>query len=199
MQPKLLRVLQEQEFERLGGIRSIRTDVRLVAATNRDLGKMVEQGQFRADLYYRLNVFPIHIPALRERREDIPILVRYFVDKFAKTMNRKIERIPDSVMDALTRYAWPGNIRELQNFVERAVILSEGSSLRPPLGELRESRSKSSAGATLKDVERKHVLQVLRETDWVLGGSNGAAARLGMPRTTLISRMRSLGIKRPVD
>ena len=199
LQPKLLRVLQEQEFERLGGIRSIRTDVRLVAATNRDLGKMVEQGQFRADLYYRLNVFPIHIPALRERREDIPILVRYFVDKFAKTMNRKIERIPDSVMDALTRYAWPGNIRELQNFVERAVILSEGSSLRPPLGELRESRSKSAAGATLKDVERKHVLQVLRETDWVLGGANGAAARLGMPRTTLISRMRSLGIKRPPD
>jgi len=199
LQPKLLRVLQEQEFERLGGIRSIRTDVRLVAATNRDLGKMVEQGQFRADLYYRLNVFPIHIPALRERREDIPILVRYFVDKFAKTMNRKIERIPDSVMDALTRYAWPGNIRELQNFVERAVILSEGSSLRPPLGELRESRSKSAAGATLKDVERKHVLQVLRETDWVLGGANGAAARLGMPRTTLISRMRSLGIKRPAD
>jgi len=199
LQPKLLRVLQEQEFERLGGIRSIRTDVRLVAATNRDLGKMVEQGQFRADLYYRLNVFPIHIPALRERREDIPILVRYFVDKFAKTMNRKIERIPDSVMDALTRYAWPGNIRELQNFVERAVILSEGSSLRPPLGELREIRSKSSAGATLKDVERKHVLQVLRETDWVLGGASGAAARLGMPRTTLISRMRSLGIKRPAD
>jgi formate hydrogenlyase transcriptional activator len=199
LQPKLLRVLQEQEFERLGGIRSIRTDVRLVAATNRDLSKMVEQGLFRADLYYRLNVFPIHIPPLRERREDIPILVRYFVDKFAKTMNRKIERVPASVMDALTRYAWPGNIRELQNFIERAVILSEGASLRPPLGELRDSKSKSSGGATLKEVEKRHVLQVLRETDWVLGGSNGAAARLGMPRTTLISRMRSLGIQRPSE
>jgi formate hydrogenlyase transcriptional activator len=199
LQPKLLRVLQEQEFERLGGTRSIRTDVRLVAATNRDLGKMVEQGQFRADLYYRLNVFPIHIPPLRERRDDIPILIRYFVDKYAKAMNRKIDRIPESVMDALTRYAWPGNIRELQNFMERAVILSEGSSLRPPLAELRETKSKSSAGATLKEVERKHVLQVLRDTDWVLGGPDGAAARLGMPRTTLIYRMRSLGVRRPSD
>ncbi|MGC2195040.1 MAG: sigma 54-interacting transcriptional regulator [Terriglobales bacterium] len=197
LQPKLLRVLQEQEFERLGGIRSIRTDVRLIAATNRDLGKMVEQGQFRADLYYRINVFPIQIPPLRERRDDIPILVRYFVDKFAKTMNRGIERIPDSVMDALTRYAWPGNIRELQNFVERAVILSEGSSLRPPLAELRETKARGAAGATLKEVEKKHVLQVLRETDWILGGPSGAAARLGMPRTTLIYRMRSLGLKRP--
>ncbi len=199
LQPKLLRVLQEQEFERLGGIRSIRTDVRLVAATNRDLSKMVEQGQFRADLYYRLNVFPIHIPPLRERRDDIPILVRYFVDKFAKALNRKIERIPESVMDALTRYAWPGNIRELQNFVERAVILSEGSSLRPPLAELREAKIRSSTATTLKEVERKHVLQVLRETEWVLGGPNGAAARLGMPRTTLISRLRNLGIQRPAN
>jgi formate hydrogenlyase transcriptional activator len=196
LQPKLLRVLQEQEFERLGGTRSIRTDVRLVAATNRDLSKMVEQGTFRADLYYRLNVFPIHIPPLRERRDDIPILARYFVDKFAKSMNRKISRVPDSVMDALTRYAWPGNIRELQNFIERAVILSEGSSLRPPLAELRESKSKSNAGATLREVERKHVLQVLRETDYVLGGPSGAAARLGIPRTTLIYRMRRLGIER---
>jgi formate hydrogenlyase transcriptional activator len=199
LQPKLLRVLQEQEFERLGGTRSIRTDVRLVAATNRDLSKMVDQGQFRADLYYRLNVFPIHIPPLRERRDDVPLLVRYFVDKYAKTMNRKIERIPASVMDALTRYAWPGNIRELQNFIERAVILSEGSSLRPPLAELRETKAKGSAGVTLKEVERKHVLQVLRETDWVLGGPNGAAARLGIPRTTLIYRMRRLGIQRPPD
>jgi len=196
LQPKLLRVLQEQEFERLGGTRSIRTDVRLVAATNRDLSKMVEQGTFRADLYYRLNVFPIHIPPLRERRDDIPILARYFVDKFAKSMNRKISRVPDSVMDALTRYAWPGNIRELQNFIERAVILSEGSSLRPPLAELRESKSKSNSGATLREVERKHVLQVLRETDYVLGGPSGAAARLGIPRTTLIYRMRRLGIER---
>ena len=146
-----------------------------------------------------MNVFPIHIPPLRERRDDIPILVRYFVDKFAKALNRKIERIPDSVMDALTRYGWPGNIRELQNFVERAVILSEGSSLRPPMAELRETKTRTSAAATLKEVERKHVLQVLRETEWVLGGPNGAAARLGMPRTTLISRLRSLGIQRPVQ
>jgi len=199
LQPKLLRVLQEQEFERLGGTRSIRTDVRLVAATNRDLGRMVEQGTFRADLYYRLNVFPIHIPALRERRDDIPILVRYFVDKFAKSMNRKITRIPESVMDTLVRYAWPGNIRELQNFMERAVILTEGAALRAPLAELREGKSKSSQGATLKEVERKHVLQVLRETDWILGGPTGAAARLGIPRTTLIYRMRRLGIERPAE
>jgi formate hydrogenlyase transcriptional activator len=199
LQPKLLRVLQEQEFERLGGTRSIRTDVRLVGATNRDLNKMVEQGLFRADLYYRLNVFPIHIPSLRERRDDIPILVRYFVDKYAKSMKRKIDRVPESVMAALTRYAWPGNIRELQNFIERAVILSEGSSLRPPLAELRDTKAKGSAGATLKEVERKHVLQVLRETDWVLAGPAGAAARLGIPRTTLIYRMRRLGIERSPD
>jgi formate hydrogenlyase transcriptional activator len=196
LQPKLLRVLQEQEFERLGGTRSIRTDVRLIAATNRDLNKMVEQGQFRADLYYRLNVFPIMIPPLRERREDIPILVRYFVDKYAKAMNRKIERIPASVMDAIVRYSWPGNIRELQNFMERAVILSEGQVLRPPMGELRESKSRPSSSATLKDVEQKHILQVLRECGWTLGGPQGAAARLGLPRTTLIYRMRRLGIRR---
>jgi formate hydrogenlyase transcriptional activator len=199
LQPKLLRVLQEQEFERLGGTRSIRTDVRLVAATNRDLWKMVEQGQFRADLYYRLNVFPVHIPPLRERRDDIPILVRYFVDKYAKAMNRRIERIPESVMDTLARYSWPGNIRELQNFIERAVILSEGPALRPPVGELREGKGKGSSGATLREVEKKHVLQVLKETEWVLGGSRGAAARLGIPRTTLIYRMRRLGIERPAD
>jgi formate hydrogenlyase transcriptional activator len=200
LQPKLLRVLQEQEFERLGGTRSIRTDVRLIAATNRDLGNMVERQQFRADLYYRLNVFPIVIPPLRQRRDDIPILVRYFVDKYAKGMNRRIERIPPSVMDALVRYAWPGNIRELQNFIERAVILSEGPSLQPPLAELREPKTRAaSAGATLKEVERKHILQVLRETDGVLGGPQGAAARLGMPRTTLIYRMRRLGIDRPAD
>jgi formate hydrogenlyase transcriptional activator len=199
LQPKLLRVLQEQEFERLGGTRSIRTDVRLVAATNRDLGRMVEQGTFRADLYYRLNVFPIHIPALRERRDDIPILVRYFVDKFAKSMNRRITRIPESVMDTLVRYAWPGNIRELQNFIERAVILTEGAALRAPLAELREGKSKSAPGASLKEVERKHVLQVLRDTEWILGGPTGAAARLGLPRTTLIYRLRRLGIERPAE
>jgi formate hydrogenlyase transcriptional activator len=199
LQPKLMRVLQEQEFERLGGTRSIRTDVRLVAATNRDLSRMVEQGTFRADLYYRLNVFPIHIPPLRERRDDIPILVRYFVDKFAQSMKRKINRVPDSAMDVLVRYAWPGNIRELQNFIERAVILTEGAALKAPLAELREAKSKGSSVATLKEVERKHVLQVLRDTDWILGGSGGAATRLGIPRTTLIYRMRRLGIERPQD
>jgi formate hydrogenlyase transcriptional activator len=199
LQPKLLRVLQEQEFERLGGTRSIRTDVRLVAATNRDLSRMVEQGTFRADLYYRLNVFPIHIPPLRERRDDIPILVRYFVDKFAKSMNRKINRVPEAMMDVLVRYAWPGNIRELQNFIERAVILTDGSALKAPLAELRETKSKGSPVATLKEVERKHVLQVLRDTNWTLGGAGGAASRLGVPRTTLIYRMRRLGIERPVD
>jgi formate hydrogenlyase transcriptional activator len=199
LQPKLLRVLQEQEFERLGGTRSIRTDVRLVAATNRDLGRMVEQGTFRADLYYRLNVFPIHIPPLRERRDDIPILVRYFVDKFAKSMNRRITRVPESVMGTLVRYTWPGNIRELQNFIERAVLLTEGSALRAPHAELREGKSKSSQGATLKEVERKHVLQVLRDTNWTLGGASGAAARLGIPRTTLIYRMRRLGIEKPAE
>jgi len=198
LQPKLLRVLQEQEFERLGGTRSIGTDVRLLAATNRDLSKMVAQGQFRADLYYRLNVFPIMIPPLRERRDDIPILVRYFVDKYAKAMNRKIERIPASIMDAITRYSWPGNIRELQNFMERAVILSEGSALRPPMGELREIKSKASS-ATLKDVEYRHIAQVLRECNWVLGGAHGAAAKLAIPRTTLIYRMRRLGIQRTDD
>ena len=139
------------------------------------------------------------IPPLRERREDIPILVRYFVDKYAKAMNRKIERIPVSAMDAIVRYSWPGNIRELQNFMERAVILSEGQVVRPPMGELRESRSKTSSSATLRDVEQKHILQVLRECDWTLGGPQGAAARLGIPRTTLIYRMRRLGIRRVPD
>jgi formate hydrogenlyase transcriptional activator len=196
LQPKLLRVLQEQEFERLGGTRSIRTDVRMIAATNRDLNEMVEEREFRADLFYRLNVFPIMIPPLRNRREDIPILVRYFVDKYAKAMNKKIERIPASVMDALTRYAWPGNIRELQNFMERAVILSHGAVLQPPLRELQPAKHRAPTGMTLKELEREHVLNALRETNWVLGGANGTAARLGIPRTTLIYRMRRLGIRR---
>jgi formate hydrogenlyase transcriptional activator len=197
LQPKLLRVLQEQEFERLGSTRTIKTDVRLIAATNRDLAKMVEQQQFRADLFYRLNVFPIEIPALRERREDIPILVRYFVARYAKAMNRPIERIPATAMDALVRYSWPGNIRELQNFLERAVILSSGPVLRAPLGELREAKLRAaSTAATLKEVERRHILQALRDTNWILGGPSGAAARLGIPRTTLIYRMRRLGIVR---
>jgi len=197
LQPKLLRVLQEQEFERLGSTRTIKTDVRLIAATNRDLAKMVEQQQFRTDLFYRLNVFPIVIPPLRERRDDIPILTRYFVAKYAKAMNRPIERIPASVMDALVRYPWPGNIRELQNFLERAVILSAGPVLKAPLAELRESKVKpTSSGITLKEVERRHILQALRDTNWTLAGTHGAAARLGIPRTTLIYRMRRLGIVR---
>ena len=197
LQPKLLRVLQEQEFERLGSTRSIRTDVRLIAATNRNLREMMEKKEFRADLYYRLNVFPILIPPLRERREDVPVLVRYFVDKYAKAMNRKIESIPQAVMEALIRYAWPGNIRELQNFMERAVILSETAVLQPPLRELQPTKNRAPGpGMTLQEVEREHVLGVLREANWVLGGPNGAAARLGIPRTTLIYRMRRLGINR---
>jgi len=199
LQPKLLRVLQEKEFERLGGTRSIRSDVRLIAATNRDLPKMVEEREFRADLYYRLNVFPIKIPPLRERAEDIPLLVRYFVSKYAQTLNKKITSIPAKVMKALQEYSWPGNIRELQNFVERAVILSTGTTLDPLLSELTavaQTTPSRSQGKTLKDVEREHVLETLRESDWVLGGPGGAAARLGLPRTTLIYRMRRLGIER---
>ena len=198
LQPKLLRVLQEQEFERLGGTQSIRT-VRLIAATNQNLAKMVEDRQFRADLYYRINVFPIAIPALRQRREDIPILVRYFVAKYAQALNRKIERIPTEVMKALTGYGWPGNIRELQNFVERAVILSNGRVLNAPLSELKQPKSPGNDRPTLKEVEREHIMQVLRETQWILGGDDGAAARLGIPRTTLIYRMRRLGIPRQPD
>jgi len=199
LQPKLLRVLQEKECERLGSTRSIRSDVRLIAATNRDLPKMVEEREFRADLYYRLNVFPIKIPPLRERTEDIPLLVKYFVSKYALTMNKSVTSIPAKVMKALQEYSWPGNIRELQNFIERAVILSTGPTLEASLTELSAAVLKTQAvshGRTLKEVERDHVLEVLRQSEWVLGGSDGAAARLGIPRTTLIYRMRRLGIER---
>ena len=197
LQPKLLRVLQEQEFERLGSSRSIQVDVRLVAATNQDLGKMVEDRLFRADLYYRLNVFPIRLPALRERREDIPLLVRHFVAHYAKQMNKGIDVVPPETIEALMRYDWPGNIRELQNFVERAVILSQTKTLSAPISELTRPRENSPAApVTLEDAEREHILQALRETQWVLGGSSGAANRLGMPRTTLIYKMRRLGIAR---
>ena len=201
LQPKLLRVLQEKEFERLGGTRSIRVDVRLIAATNRDLGSMVENREFRADLFYRLNVFPIRIPPLRERKMDIPILVRHFVAKYAQGMNKRITRITPEVMEALVRYEWPGNIRELQNFIERAVILSRGSDLTPVLAELQAPRAevqKAQRHGTLEQAEREHIVQALRETDWTLGGHEGAAAVLGIPRTTLIYKMRRLGIKRPV-
>ena len=197
LQPKLLRVLQEREFERLGSSRSIQVDVRLVAATNQDLGRMVEDRLFRADLYYRLNVFPIRLPALRERREDIPLLTLHFVEHYGKQMNKKIDVISPETMEALTRYDWPGNIRELQNFIERAVILSQTKTLAAPIIELSRSRETSSvAPVTLEDAEREHILHALRETQGVLGGSSGAANRLGMPRTTLIYKMRRLGIGR---
>src|SRR5271167_4077401 len=196
LQPKLLRVLQEQEFERLGSTRTHRVDVRLVAATNRDLTEMVNQGQFRIDLYYRLNVFPVMMPPLRARREDIPVLVRHYVDKYAKRMNRQIETIPSHAMEIFENYPWPGNVRELQNFMERAVILSTGSVLRPPLAELQRPtvQATSSKLSTLKELEREHVLQAVRESNWIIGGPNGAAARLGMKRTTLAYRIQKLGI-----
>jgi len=193
LQPKLLRVLQEKEFERLGGTRTIRVDVRLVAATNRNLGQMVEEGLFRRDLYYRLNVFPILIPPLRERNEDVPLLVRYFVQKYARRMDRHIETISADEMDALTHYHWPGNVRELENLIERAVILSPGPELRVPIAEL-EPRSETPSNLSLQAAEREHIVRTLRETKGVVGGPRGAAARLGLKRTTLQSKMRKLGI-----
>jgi formate hydrogenlyase transcriptional activator len=200
LQPKLLRVLQEQEFERLGGTRSIRVDVRIVAATNQDLAKMVEERQFRADLYYRFKVFPVTLPPLRERREDIPALVRYFASLYAERMKKSIETIPSAAMEALVEYDWPGNIRELQNFIERAVILSADTTLRPPLAELKNPikvvAAQNGNGSSLQAAERDHIIRVLKEADWVLGGNNGAAAKLGVPRTTLIYMMRRLGIPR---
>jgi formate hydrogenlyase transcriptional activator len=193
LQPKLLRVLQEREFERLGGTRTILVDVRVVAATNRNLAPMVEEGLFRRDLYYRLNVFPIMIPPLRERSEDIPLLVRYFVQKYARLMDRRIETVSAEEMDALTRYHWPGNVRELENLIERAVILSPGPELRLPVAEL-EQHSEIPSNLTLQAAEREHIIRVLRETNWVVGGPRGAATRLAMKRTTLQSKMRKLGI-----
>lgn len=198
LQPKLLRVLQEQEFERLGSTRTIRVDARLVAATNSDLAQRVAEKQFRSDLYYRLNVFPVVIPPLRERREDIPLLVRYFAQKYARRMKRGIDTIPTKAMTALSEYHWPGNIRELENFIERAVILSPGPELRVPIAELKPMAAASSNTATtLEAADREHILRVLQETNWVVGGPSGAAARLGMKRTTLQSRMKKLGITAP--
>jgi formate hydrogenlyase transcriptional activator len=209
LQPKLLRALQEQEFERLGSTHTIRVDVRLVAATNRDLARMVADGQFRSDLYYRLNVFPVLLPPLRERRDDIPMLARHFTHRFARRMGRQIETIPTAVMDALVRYPWPGNIREMQNIIERAVILSAGPALRIPTGDLLSPSSTARAegtvpadgpgntALTLADAERDHILGVLRDSGWVLGGPSGAATRLAMKRTTLQSKMKKLGISRP--
>lgn len=197
LQPKLLRVLQEQEFERLGGSQTTRVDVRLVAATNQDLGRMVEEHQFRSDLFYRLNVFPVQVPPLRERPEDIPLLVRYFAQKYSRRMNKRIETIPAESMEALLRYHWPGNVRELENLIERAVILSQNSILYLPLAELKLAHAEPPLTArTLEEAEREHILRVLRETQWVVGGPHGAATQLGMKRTTLQSRMRKLNISR---
>ena len=197
LQPKLLRVLQEQEFERLGSTRTHQVDVRLVAATNRDLAGMVKQGKFRSDLYYRLNVFPIALPPLRARREDIPGLVAHFVEIFGRRMGKQIESIPPETMSTFSSYEWPGNIRELQNFIERSVILSDGTVLCSPLAELKPSPEAESLGAiTLEEAERDHIRKTLETTRWVVAGPSGAAARLGIPRSTLYFRMQKLGISR---
>jgi formate hydrogenlyase transcriptional activator len=200
LQPKLLRVLQEHEFERLGNSHTLRTDARLVAATNVELLQMVASKKFRADLFYRLNVFPIQVPALRERSEDIPVLVRHFALDAARRTNRKVSWIASTAMDALIAYAWPGNIRELQNFVERSVIRSAGDELRMPISELDQGISVSdrpAARGTLEDAERAHILAALQDTGWTLSGPRGAATRLGIHRSTLQFRMKKLGIERP--
>jgi formate hydrogenlyase transcriptional activator len=201
LQPKLLRVLQEHEFERLGSGKTIRVDVRVIAATNADLAQMVAEKKFRSDLYYRLNVFPIMLPALRERAEDISLLVHFFAQRFAQQMKKPIKSIPGEALAQLTAYNWPGNIRELQNLIERAVILSRGTVLEVPLAELKRSSDATLANRlgpiTLEAVEREHIMKVLRESGWVIGGNAGAAARLGLNRTTLNNRMRKLGIARP--
>jgi transcriptional regulator with GAF, ATPase, and Fis domain len=198
LQPKLLRALQEQEFERLGSGQTIRVNVRVVAATNQDLAQLVANKQFRPDLYYRLNVIPISLPPLRERVDDIPSLVEHFVRKFAARMGKPIDLIPDEVMEVLKSHDWPGNIRELQNFIERAVVLSPESVLRPTLSELKQitkPQPTASASRTLAEAEREHIMDVLKQTDGLIGGQYGAAARLGLPRTTLVYKMRKLGIE----
>ena len=197
LQPKLLRVLQEQEFERLGSTRTHRVDVRVVAATNRNLAEMVKRNEFRSDLYYRLNVFPLSLPPLRARREDIPALVEHFVEIYVRRMGKQIETIPPAIMSALASYDWPGNIRELQNFIERSVILSSDAIFRPPLAELKHGPEVQSLGAvTLEEAERDHIRKTLEQTRWVVAGPNGAAARLGIKRSTLYFRMQKLGISR---
>jgi len=196
LQPKLLRVLQDHEFERLGSTRTLRVNIRLIAATNRDLAKAVAERDFRSDLYYRLNVFPIRMPPLRDRRDDIPLLVRYFVQKFARKMNKQVDTIPSETMNSLVGWEWPGNVRELENFMERSVILSDGAVLRAPLAELSTSESGSPVTDTLVDLERQHIIRVLRETGGVIAGSHGAASRLGMKRTTLQSRIIKMKISR---
>ena len=200
LQPKLLRVLQEREFERLGSSRTLRTDARLIASTNRDLAAMVREQTFRMDLYYRLDVFPIHVPPLRERQDDIPLLVRHFVQQFARRMNKVVDTIPTESMNALLRYPWPGNIRELQNLVERAVILSAGPILQVPLGDLPPAPAAigPKRPETLQDAERRTILEALDATGWVVSGPRGAAARLGLKRSTLQFRMEKLAIRRPL-
>ncbi len=196
LQPKLLRVLQDQQYERLGSTRTLYADVRIVAATNQDLSRMVEQKTFRADLYYRLSVFPISLPPLRERKEDIAALITYFTRRFSRQMGKPIDQVPDSVMEILQGHHWPGNIRELQNFIERSVIVTQGRVLSPRITELNDLRQTavSAPSQTLSDAERAHIIGILKEANWIVGGRDGAAARLGVPRTTLIARMQKLGI-----
>jgi formate hydrogenlyase transcriptional activator len=196
LQPKLLRVLQEREFERLGSAQTVRVNVRVVAATNQDLGQLVSKKLFRADLFYRLNVIPICLPPLRERVQDILPLTQFFVAKFAGTLNKPIDSIPDEVVEVLKAHDWPGNIRELQNFIERAVLFSPGSVLRLPL-DLKQTvkQNSESVSRTLADADREHILETLNQTDWLIGGQGGAANRLGLPRTTLVYKMRKLGIE----
>ena len=198
LQPKLLRVLQDQGFERLGSSRTITPNVRVVAATNRDLGQLVQSGKFRSDLYYRLDIIPLFAPALRERGEDVILLARYFARKYSERLNRRIDDFPPEVLRALLSYDWPGNVRELQNVIERAVVMSVDGTLRPAVFEVQRSiRVSSSSSRTLEEVERAHILTVLKETSWVIGGPEGAAKRLGINRSTLTFRMRKLGIVRP--
>jgi formate hydrogenlyase transcriptional activator len=197
LQPKLLRAIQEQEFERLGSSQTTRVDVRIVAATNQNLEQMVSERRFRMDLYYRLNVFPIEIPPLRERADDIPLLVHHFLRTSKCRQAESIERVSNDLMVALVKYDWPGNIRELQNFIQRSVILTKGGvELRAPIAELTNKGISIPAAGTLADANRAHIISTLRETNWVVGGRNGAAARLGLNRTTLISKMQKLGISR---
>jgi formate hydrogenlyase transcriptional activator len=199
LQPKLLRVLQEREFERLGSGRTLRTDARLIAATNRDLSAMVREQTFRPDLFYRLNVFPVEVPSLRERPEDIPLLIRHFVEQFSRRMNKTVDTIPSETMSAMARYHWPGNIRELQNLIERAVILSPGPVLKVPVAELKADPALAKARQieTLENGDRRHILAALNATNWVVGGPKGAAALLDLKRSTLQARMEKLGIRRP--
>jgi formate hydrogenlyase transcriptional activator len=196
LQPKLLRVIQERQFERLGGGATIHTDVRVICATHRNLVEMVDRREFRADLFYRLSVFPIELPALRDRPEDIPSLVNHFAMAYAARMRKPIAHVPDDVMTALVRYDWPGNIRELQNFIERSVILTSGAELRAPIAELTNQERPSCVLRTLADADRAHIIGTLRQTNWVVGGPNGAASRLGLKRTTLLFKMRNLGISK---